>query len=46
MKGYPTQIGYMGYIPGEGYVLFSCERDYMEYYKENYTLQKGKKRWQ
>lgn len=30
MKGYNTDIGYMGYIPGEGYSLFSCERDYIE----------------
>lgn len=33
MKGYPTQTGYMGYIPGKGYSLFSSEDDYEEYYK-------------
>lgn len=33
MKGYPTQIGYMGYVPNEGYVLFASETDYKEYYK-------------
>ena len=33
MKGYPTQTGYMGYIPGMGYVLFSCEEDYKEYFE-------------
>lgn len=34
IKGYPTQQGYMGYIPHEGYVLFSCEQDYIETYNE------------
>ena len=33
MKGYPTQAGYMGYVPNEGYILFSCEKDYEEFYK-------------
>ena len=33
MKGYPTQNGYMGYIPGKGYILFSCESDYKEHYE-------------
>ena len=37
MKGYPTDVGYRGYIPNEGYVLFSTEEDYIEYYMENYT---------
>lgn len=32
MKGYPTQIGYMGYIPNKGYTLFATENDYCEYY--------------
>ena len=36
MKGYPTQSSYMGYIPNEGYILFSCESDYKEFY-ENYN---------
>ena len=38
MKGYPTQQGYMGYIPHRGYILFACEQDYKEFYlaqKEN-----------
>lgn len=38
MKGYPTQNGYMGHIPGRGYVLFSSETEYVEYYRENYTV--------
>lgn len=32
MKGYPTQQGYMGYIPRKGYTLFATENDYEEYY--------------
>ena len=32
MKGYPTQSGYMGYIPGIGYMSFVTETDYKEYY--------------
>jgi hypothetical protein len=36
MKGYPTDSGYKGYIPNEGYVLFATEEDYKEYYIENY----------
>ena len=36
MKGYPIEQGYMGYIPDKGYVLFSCEQDYEEYYEANY----------
>ena len=35
MKGYPTQTGYMGYIPNEGYNLFATESDYIEIYKES-----------
>ena len=35
MRGYPTQVGYMGYIPNEGYSLFSTEDEYYEFYKEN-----------
>ena len=34
MKGYPTQTGYMGYIPGNGYSLFSTETEYVEYMRE------------
>ena len=34
MKGYQTAYGYKGYIPGKGYVLFSCESEYEEAYKE------------
>lgn len=36
MKGYSTAYGYMGYIPNKGYILFSCEKDYEEFYKTNY----------
>lgn len=36
MKGYPTAQGYMGHIPDKGYVLFSTEEEYKEYFKENY----------
>ena len=35
MKGYPIQSGYMGYIPNMGYILFSTETDYTEYYRES-----------
>ena len=35
MKGYPTQNGFMGYIPGKGYILFCDEAEYVEYYREN-----------
>ena len=34
MKGYPTDSGYRGYIPEKGYILFSTEREYREYYRE------------
>lgn len=34
MKGYPIHEGYMGYIPNRGYILFSTETEYLEYYKE------------
>ena len=37
MKGYPTQTGYMGYIPDEGYILFSCEEDYIEYFNTHHN---------
>ena len=37
MKGYTTQQGYMGHIPGEGYVLFCTENDYKEYYLANFN---------
>lgn len=36
MKGYVTSSGYKGYIPERGYVLFSTEDDYKEYYRENF----------
>lgn len=35
MKGYVISDGYMGRIPNKGYVLFSTEDEYMEYYREN-----------
>ena len=35
-KGYPTESGYMGYIPNKGYVLFSSEDDYEDFYEANY----------
>ena len=32
MKGYPTQQGYMGYIPSKNrYILFATESEYLEY---------------
>ena len=34
MKGYYTSIGYKGYIPGEGYILFATQEEYIEIYKE------------
>ena len=34
MKGYNTNQGYMGYIPGNGYILFCTEEEYEEYYEE------------
>lgn len=36
MKGYVVQEGYRGYIPNKGYVLFSTEDEYKEYYIEYY----------
>ena len=36
MKGYTTQSGYMGYIPNRGYILFCTEKEYEEYYGNNY----------
>lgn len=33
MKGYYTQIGYMGYVEGK-YILFASESEYYEYMKE------------
>lgn len=32
MKGYVTNTGYMGYIPKHGYMMFSTESEYEEYY--------------
>lgn len=38
MKGYSIDSGYMGYLPDQrDYMLFSCERDYKEYYKTWYA---------
>lgn len=34
MKGYHTSVGYMGYIPGEGYSLFATQEEYKEIYRE------------
>jgi hypothetical protein len=35
MKGYPTQTGYMGYVPWKRrYILFSTETEYLEYITE------------
>lgn len=33
MKGYVTDMGYMGYVNGT-YVLFSSEGDYLEYLED------------
>jgi hypothetical protein len=41
MKGYPTQTGYMGYIPNKGYSLFATETDYEEYYQEYVMEENG-----
>lgn len=38
MKGYVVPDGYMGYIPGCGYSLFSTETDYREFYEENFMV--------
>ena len=35
MKGYFVSTGYMGYIPDKGYILFSTENEYKEYFNEN-----------
>lgn len=35
MKGYTTESGYRGYIPGTGYMLFTTESEYREYYREH-----------
>ena len=40
MKGYPTQSGYMGYIPNKGYILFSFEQDYEEFYEAQKEIEK------
>ena len=34
MKGYNTSEGYYGYVNGT-YILFACERDYLEYLEED-----------
>lgn len=34
MKGYDTYSGYMGWT-GERYMLFSCERDYIEWMEDD-----------
>lgn len=31
IKGYIVTTGYMGYVPGIGYMLFASETDYKEY---------------
>lgn len=36
MKGYTIDEGYMGYIPNEGYTLFSTYGDYVEYWRTYY----------
>ena len=37
MKGYPIDVGYMGYLPDiKGYQLFPTEKEYKKYYRENY----------
>lgn len=33
LKGYNTNVGYIGWI-GDRWMLFSCERDYIEYMEE------------
>lgn len=33
-KGYIVPFGYMGYIPGAGYILFATEEEYNEAYDE------------
>lgn len=33
MKGYTTEIGYMGYVDGT-YILFASEADYREWLEE------------
>lgn len=33
-KGYNTQSGYIGFVNGEK-MFFSCERDYLDYIKED-----------
>ena len=38
MKGYTVESGYMGYIPDANtYKLFPTEREYREYYRENFV---------
>ena len=34
MKGYKTSLGYKGYMPGYGYVLFDNEKEYAKEYAE------------
>lgn len=33
MKGYYTTAGYMGFVDGR-YILFPCEEEYRDYYKD------------
>lgn len=33
MKGYVTEIGYMGYVDGR-YLLFASESEYIEYTRD------------
>ena len=36
IKGYPIDVGYMGYLPSKGeYELFDSESDYEEYIQDN-----------
>ena len=37
MKGYNTEQGYKGYVPEMGYILFCTEREYREYFEENFS---------
>ena len=34
MKGYIINFGYKGYIPGQGYILFATQEEYVEMYRE------------
>ena len=34
LKGYPINVGYKGYVAGNGYMLFATEEEYYEYMEE------------